>query len=30
MSIDIVEILFGIANGKISSFFDKSYLPATW
>ena len=26
--IDIVEILFGIANGQISSIFD-SYLPAT-
>ena len=29
MYIDIVEIWFGIANGPISSIFDKSYLPAT-
>ena len=30
MCIDIVEIWFGIANGQISSNFDKSYLPATY
>ena len=29
MRIDIVEILFGIANGRISSNFD-SYLPETY
>ena len=27
MCIDIVEIWFVIANGQISSIFDKSYLP---
>ena len=29
MCIDIVEIWFGIANRKISSNFDRSYLPET-
>ena len=28
MCVDIVDIWFGIANGQVSSNFDKNYLPA--